>query len=93
MAIDNGNVSDSKQKRRFRDELLGLESILHFPEEVALCLAQVEYDLFYNIQPVHYIRQGLFFLFSFVILIFGTIFFNHLLFLFAMFGNISDIRS
>lgn len=60
MGIDNGDISNGKIKRRFRDELLGLESILHFPEEVALCLAQVEYDLFYNIQPVHYIRQGSF---------------------------------
>lgn len=60
MTTDNSVGSNGKMKRRFRDELLGLESILHFPEEVALCLAQVEYDLFYNIQPVHYIRQGLF---------------------------------
>lgn len=42
----------------FRDELQCLESLLHFPEEVALRLTQVEHQLFYNIEPVHYIRQG-----------------------------------
>ena len=42
----------------FRDELQCLESLLHFPEEVAHRLTQVEHELFYSIEPVHYIRQG-----------------------------------
>lgn len=42
----------------FREELQRLESILHFPEEVALRLSEVEYELFYGVAPVHYIRQG-----------------------------------
>ena len=42
----------------FREELQKLESILHFPEEVAFRLIQVEYDLFYGVSPVYYIRHG-----------------------------------
>lgn len=49
----------------FRDELQCLESLLHFPEEVALRLTQVEHQLFYSIEPVHYIRQGKIYVYSF----------------------------
>lgn len=44
----------------FRDELQRLEMLLHFPEEVAHRLTDIEHELFYNIEPVHYIRQGWF---------------------------------
>ena len=40
-------------------ELDRLESLLHFPEEVALRLTDIEYDLFYSVAPIHYIRQGI----------------------------------
>lgn len=56
------SIENVDMKRRFRDELLRLESMLHFPEEVAFCFGKVEYELFYNILPVHYIRQGVVFI-------------------------------
>lgn len=34
-----------------------LQSILHFPEEVALQLSEVEYNLFYSVSPIDYIRH------------------------------------
>ena len=42
----------------FREELQRLELLLHFPEEVAFCLTEVEHELFYSVEPVQYIRQG-----------------------------------
>uniref|UniRef100_A0A0N5A3Q4 Phosphoinositide phospholipase C n=1 Tax=Parastrongyloides trichosuri TaxID=131310 RepID=A0A0N5A3Q4_PARTI len=40
----------------FKLELERLQYILHFPEEVAFQLSTTEYQLFYNIQPVDYVR-------------------------------------
>lgn len=40
----------------FRLELERLQYILHFPEEVAFQLTSTEYQLFYNIAPIDYIR-------------------------------------
>lgn len=39
------------------EELELLYSMLHFPEEVALRLAEVDYDLFYKVTPVDYIQH------------------------------------
>lgn len=41
----------------YKDELENLQNLLHFPEVVALQLTEVEYGLFYNVMPIHYIRQ------------------------------------
>lgn len=41
----------------YKDELDALQNLLHFPEVVALELTEVEYELFYNVKPIHYIRQ------------------------------------
>ncbi|KAF7286706.1 hypothetical protein GWI33_004332 [Rhynchophorus ferrugineus] len=38
-------------------ELEELEELLHFPEEVALRLADTEYQLFYQVPPIDYLRQ------------------------------------
>ncbi|WKY15760.1 hypothetical protein Q1695_000889 [Nippostrongylus brasiliensis] len=40
----------------FRLELERLQYILHFPEEVAFQLSTTEYELFYSIQPMDYVR-------------------------------------
>ncbi|NP_001360637.1 Phosphoinositide phospholipase C [Caenorhabditis elegans] len=40
----------------FRLELERLQYILHFPEEVAFQLSSTEYQLFYSIQPMDYVR-------------------------------------
>ncbi|CAJ0933262.1 unnamed protein product, partial [Mesorhabditis belari] len=40
----------------FRLELERLQYILHFPEEVAYQLSHTEYQLFYGIQPMDYVR-------------------------------------
>ena len=40
----------------YKEELEMLQSMLHFPEEVALGLSDVEYRLFYSVSPVDYIR-------------------------------------
>ncbi|CEF70920.1 1-phosphatidylinositol 4,5-bisphosphate phosphodiesterase epsilon-1 [Strongyloides ratti] len=40
----------------FKLELERLQYILHFPEEVAFQLSATEYQLFYNIQPIDYVR-------------------------------------
>ncbi|KAG7298450.1 hypothetical protein JYU34_018078 [Plutella xylostella] len=39
------------------EELIILKSILHFPEEAALRLTDVEYQLFYQVPPIDYLRQ------------------------------------
>ena len=41
----------------YSDELERLQKLLHFPEEVALQLTEVEYDLFYRVAPIAYIRH------------------------------------
>ncbi|CAG9818280.1 unnamed protein product [Phaedon cochleariae] len=38
-------------------ELEELRELLHFPEEVALRLADTEYQLFYQVPPIDYLRQ------------------------------------
>lgn len=42
---------------RYCAELEELQELLHFPEEVALRLADYEYQLFYQVQPIDYLRQ------------------------------------
>ncbi|XP_053623157.1 1-phosphatidylinositol 4,5-bisphosphate phosphodiesterase epsilon-1-like isoform X2 [Plodia interpunctella] len=39
------------------EELTALRSLLHFPEEVALRLTDTEYQLFYQVPPIDYLRQ------------------------------------
>lgn len=39
------------------EELETLQKLLHFPEEVALRLADAEYHLFYQVQPIDYLRH------------------------------------
>ncbi|XP_059056599.1 1-phosphatidylinositol 4,5-bisphosphate phosphodiesterase epsilon-1-like [Achroia grisella] len=39
------------------EELSSLKSLLHFPEEVALRLTDTEYQLFYQVPPIDYLRQ------------------------------------
>ncbi|XP_077544076.1 uncharacterized protein LOC144156122 [Haemaphysalis longicornis] len=41
----------------YKEELERLQGLLHFPEEVAVRLTDVEYELFYSVSPVHYVRQ------------------------------------
>nr|XP_045618556.1 uncharacterized protein LOC123770570 isoform X4 [Procambarus clarkii] len=41
----------------YSDELEGLQKLLHFPEEVALKLTEVEYELYYRVPPIAYIRH------------------------------------
>lgn len=48
---------DSEQNLRHSEELQRLQRILHFPEEVALQLTEVEYELFNLVPPMHYVRQ------------------------------------
>lgn len=38
-------------------ELEELQRLLHFPEEVALRLADAENELFYQVPPIDYLRQ------------------------------------
>ena len=38
-------------------ELEALHKLLHFPEEVALRLAESEYHLFHQVPPIDYLRQ------------------------------------
>ncbi|XP_063391052.1 uncharacterized protein LOC134676589 [Cydia fagiglandana] len=39
------------------EELMSLKELLHFPEEVALRLTDTEYQLFYQVPPIDYLRQ------------------------------------
>ena len=41
----------------YSEELERLQKLLHFPEEVALQLTEVEYDLFYRVPPIAYVRH------------------------------------
>ncbi|KAK0077620.1 hypothetical protein PV325_003661 [Microctonus aethiopoides] len=45
------------QLPRSSEELEDLHKLLHFPEEVALRLAETEYQLFYQVQPCDYLRH------------------------------------
>lgn len=38
-------------------ELERLQKLLHFPEEVALQLTEVEYELYYRVPPIAYVRH------------------------------------
>lgn len=49
-ALTNLNVNNC-------EELELLYTMLHFPEEVALRLAESDYELFYNVSPVDYIQH------------------------------------
>lgn len=40
----------------FRLELERLQHILHFPEEVAFQLSSAESAIFYNIEPIEFVR-------------------------------------
>uniref|UniRef100_A0A0N5BH47 Phosphoinositide phospholipase C n=1 Tax=Strongyloides papillosus TaxID=174720 RepID=A0A0N5BH47_STREA len=51
-----GLLLDDEPITLFKLELERLQYILHFPEEVAFQLSSTEYQLFYNIQPVDYVR-------------------------------------
>ena len=41
-------------------ELESLQKLLHFPEEVALSLLEIENSIFYQIPPIDYLRQATF---------------------------------
>ncbi|CAL4059438.1 unnamed protein product, partial [Meganyctiphanes norvegica] len=41
----------------YTEELERLQKLLHFPEKVALELTDLEYDLFYRIPPIAYVRH------------------------------------
>lgn len=41
----------------YTDELETLQKILHFPEEVAIRLTDVECELFYSVPPAAYIQE------------------------------------
>lgn len=45
------------QLPRSSEELEDLQKLLHFPEEVALRLAETEYQLFYQVPPSEYLRH------------------------------------
>ncbi|XP_015189292.1 PREDICTED: 1-phosphatidylinositol 4,5-bisphosphate phosphodiesterase epsilon-1-like [Polistes dominula] len=45
------------QLPRSSEELEDLHKLLHFPEEVALRLTEVEYQLFYQVPPNEYLKQ------------------------------------
>ena len=48
---------DDEGGSRYSKELEGLQKILHFPEEVAILLTEVESGLFHDVPPADYIRQ------------------------------------
>lgn len=48
---------DDEGGTRYSKELESLQKILHFPEEVAILLTEVESSLFQNVPPADYIRQ------------------------------------
>lgn len=39
------------------EELDSLQRLLHYPEEVAHRLTEVEYELFYSVPPIAYVRH------------------------------------
>ncbi|KAK9884805.1 hypothetical protein WA026_009034 [Henosepilachna vigintioctopunctata] len=44
-------------QKNHRAELEELQDLLHFPEEVALRLADTEYQLYYQVPPIQYMHQ------------------------------------
>ncbi|XP_049883575.1 1-phosphatidylinositol 4,5-bisphosphate phosphodiesterase epsilon-1-like [Pectinophora gossypiella] len=54
--FDNDEGS-SVPEESSHEELASLKNILHFPEEVALRLTDTEYQLFYQVPPIDYLRQ------------------------------------
>lgn len=48
---------DDEGCSKYPKELEGLQKILHFPEEVAVLLTEVESRLFLSVPPADYIRQ------------------------------------
>jgi hypothetical protein len=48
---------DDEGSSKYTKELESLQKILHFPEEVAVLLTEVESKLFLNVPPADYIRQ------------------------------------
>ena len=39
------------------EELERLQKLLHFPEEVAMLLTDMEHDMFQKVLPLYYVRQ------------------------------------
>lgn len=56
MNVSN-SVYDTRADLYYKGELESLQSIFHFPEEVALRLSETEYELFYSVQPIDYVRH------------------------------------
>ncbi|XP_022238999.1 1-phosphatidylinositol 4,5-bisphosphate phosphodiesterase epsilon-1-like [Limulus polyphemus] len=59
-ADEKKNLEKGKGLERstlYKRELETLQSLLHFPEEVAFQLTEVEHDIFIRIRPLHYVRQ------------------------------------
>jgi hypothetical protein len=52
-----GGHSFNLPRIHYRNELEMLQTMLHFPEEVALRLAEVDHELFYSVQPVDFVRH------------------------------------
>ncbi|KAL3280173.1 hypothetical protein HHI36_017673 [Cryptolaemus montrouzieri] len=44
-------------QKNHKAELEELQELLYFPEEVALRLADTEYQLYYQVPPIDYLRQ------------------------------------
>nr|XP_021203763.2 1-phosphatidylinositol 4,5-bisphosphate phosphodiesterase epsilon-1 isoform X1 [Bombyx mori] len=52
-----GNDNNGLWNESSFEELTSLKALLHFPEEVALRLTDTEYQLFYQVPPIDYLRQ------------------------------------
>lgn len=52
-----GGHSFNLPRIHYRNELEMLQTMLHFPEEVAIRLAEVDDELFYSVQPVDFVRH------------------------------------
>ncbi|CAG9533488.1 unnamed protein product [Cercopithifilaria johnstoni] len=52
----HGFAIDDEPIALFRSELEKLQHILHFPEELAFQLSAIEYQLFYEMQPMDYVH-------------------------------------
>ncbi|VDK27065.1 unnamed protein product [Gongylonema pulchrum] len=55
-SVAHGFIIGDEPITLFRSELERLQYILHFPEEVAFQLSTTEYQLFYGMQPMDYVR-------------------------------------
>ncbi|XP_075989558.1 1-phosphatidylinositol 4,5-bisphosphate phosphodiesterase epsilon-1-like [Anticarsia gemmatalis] len=53
----NDEAGTSVQENTHIEELTALRYLLRFPEEVALKLTDTEYQLFYQVPPIDYLRQ------------------------------------